>query len=57
MTYSDASLLDFTAATILDKFQNEAASQSVERVLKKLCAKRAAEIMTVRTTAHCELTV
>ncbi|KAI6043632.1 hypothetical protein EDC04DRAFT_2866273 [Pisolithus marmoratus] len=32
--YAEA-LRDFTAATILDRFQNEAAAQSVERVLKK----------------------
>jgi import receptor subunit TOM70 len=38
---------DYTAATILDKFQNEAAAQSVDRVLKKMSAKSASEIMAV----------
>ncbi|TRM66757.1 mitochondrial outer membrane translocase receptor TOM70 [Schizophyllum amplum] len=42
--YQEA-LRDFTAATILDKFQNQSAAQSVERVLKKLSALQAAEIM------------
>jgi hypothetical protein len=31
---------DFTAATILDKFQNQNTAQSVEHVLKKLAAKK-----------------
>jgi hypothetical protein len=39
---------DFTAATILDKFKNDAAAQSVERVLKKLSSQKAAEILAVR---------
>jgi hypothetical protein len=39
--------LDFTAATILDKFQNETAAQSVERVLKKLSSEKATEILAV----------
>ncbi|KAL1674312.1 hypothetical protein EV122DRAFT_269598 [Schizophyllum commune] len=42
--YEEA-LRDFTAATILDKFQNQSAATSVERVLKKLSALQAAEIM------------
>ncbi|EIN04478.1 ADP/ATP carrier receptor [Punctularia strigosozonata HHB-11173 SS5] len=41
----EQSLRDFTAATILDKFQNESAAQSVERVLKKLATKKAEEIL------------
>ncbi|KDQ12562.1 hypothetical protein BOTBODRAFT_112628 [Botryobasidium botryosum FD-172 SS1] len=36
---------DFTAATILDKFQNESSSQAVERVLKKLTAQKMREIL------------
>ena len=39
---------DFTAATILDKFQNQNTAQSVERVLKKLATKKSAELMAVR---------
>ena len=45
--YQEA-LRDFTAATILDKFQNEQAAQAVERVLKKLSAEKAAEILATR---------
>ncbi|EIW77983.1 ADP ATP carrier receptor [Coniophora puteana RWD-64-598 SS2] len=41
----EESLRDFTAATILNKFQDEAAAQSVERVLKKLSSEKAAAIM------------
>lgn len=43
------SLRDFTAATILDKFQNETAAQAVERVLKKLAGDKATEILAVST--------
>lgn len=39
--------LDFTAATILDKFQNETAAQAVERVLKKISTAEAQEILKV----------
>jgi import receptor subunit TOM70 len=39
--------VDFTAATILDKFKNEGAGQAVERVLKKLSNEKAAEILAV----------
>ncbi|EDR02496.1 mitochondrial outer membrane translocase receptor TOM70 [Laccaria bicolor S238N-H82] len=39
---------DFTAATILDKFQNQATASAVERVLKALAAKKAAEIIATR---------
>ncbi|KZT20687.1 ADP/ATP carrier receptor [Neolentinus lepideus HHB14362 ss-1] len=42
------SLRDFTAATILDKFQNESSAQSVERVLKKLSTRKASEILANR---------
>jgi hypothetical protein len=38
---------DYTATTILSKFQNEAAGRSVERVLEKLSKKKAAEILAV----------
>ena len=38
---------DFTATTILGKFQNDAAGRAVERVLEKLSKKRAAEILAV----------
>ncbi|KAF8574467.1 TPR-like protein [Ramaria rubella] len=41
-------LRDYTAATILDKFQNEAAAQSVERVLKKMSTTEAQEILKTR---------
>ena len=44
-------LLDFTATTILGKFQNDAAGRSVERVLEKLSKKKAAEILAVSTVA------
>ncbi|KAI0922458.1 hypothetical protein AcV7_005987 [Taiwanofungus camphoratus] len=45
---NEEALRDFTAATILDKFQNETAAQSVERVLKKLSSKKAQEILSTR---------
>ncbi|KAF7986834.1 hypothetical protein HWV62_12616 [Athelia sp. TMB] len=45
--YEEA-LRDFTAATILDKFQNEQAAQAVERVLKRLAGEKATEIMSTR---------
>ena len=41
-------LPDYTAATILDKFTNQATATSVERVLQKLATKKAAEILTGR---------
>lgn len=40
-------ILDYTAATILESFQNEATAVSVERVLKKLSGEKAATIMAV----------
>jgi mitochondrial import receptor subunit TOM70 len=40
-------LVDFTAGTILEKFQNDNAAQAVERVLKKLSTEKAAEILAV----------
>ncbi|KAJ6632484.1 hypothetical protein B0H10DRAFT_2206835 [Mycena sp. CBHHK59/15] len=41
-------LRDFTAATILDKFTNQTAAQSVERVLKKISGEKSAEILSHR---------
>lgn len=38
---------DYTATTILGKFQNDAAGRSVERVLEKLSKKKTAEILAV----------
>jgi len=40
-------LKDFTAATILDKFQNQTTAQAVERVLKVLSTEKAKEIVKV----------
>jgi import receptor subunit TOM70 len=42
---------DYTATTILGKFQNDAAGRSVERVLEKLSKKKAAEILAVSSLA------
>jgi import receptor subunit TOM70 len=39
---------DFTAATILNKFTDQNAAQSVERVLKKLTGEKSAEILLKR---------
>ena len=39
--------LDYTAAAILDKFQNMAAAEAVERVLKKLSTNKAQQIFAV----------
>ncbi|KAI0370674.1 TPR-like protein [Pilatotrama ljubarskyi] len=44
----EEALRDFTAAAILDKFQNITAAESVERVLKKLATKKAQEIFSSR---------
>jgi mitochondrial import receptor subunit TOM70 len=44
--------LDFTATTILGKFQNDAAGRSVERVLEKLSKKKAAEILSVSSSTY-----
>jgi len=43
--------LDYTATTILSKFQNDTAGRSVERVLEKLSKKKAAEILAVGSFA------
>ncbi|KAF8495915.1 mitochondrial outer membrane translocase receptor TOM70 [Russula emetica] len=45
--YEEA-LRDYTATTILGKFQNDAAGRSVERVLEKLSKKKTAEILASR---------
>ncbi|KAH8987159.1 mitochondrial outer membrane translocase receptor TOM70 [Lactarius akahatsu] len=45
--YED-SLRDYTATTILSKFQNDAAGRSVERVLEKLSKTKAAEVLANR---------
>lgn len=42
--YSEA-LLDYTASCIIDGFKNEASTQSVERLLKKVAEKKAAEMI------------
>lgn len=39
---------DFTATTIIERFQDEGAAQAVERCLKKLSSKRAKEILEKR---------
>ena len=39
--------IDFTATSILEKFQNETATGSVDRVLKKLASKKAEQMMAV----------
>lgn len=39
---------DFTATTIMERFQNASAGESVERVLKKISTKKAEEIMKAR---------
>ncbi|KAN0078116.1 hypothetical protein V8E55_010173 [Tylopilus felleus] len=44
----EEALRDFTAATILEKFQNETAAQAVERVLKKLATAKAQSILATR---------
>ncbi|KAF8221349.1 ADP/ATP carrier receptor [Tricholoma matsutake] len=44
----EESLRDYTASTILEKFSNQGTAQSVERVLKKLATKKAAEILATR---------
>jgi tetratricopeptide (TPR) repeat protein len=51
LSRNEEALRDFTAATILDKFQNELASQAVERVLKKIATDKAAIILTVSMTS------
>ncbi|KAK0452993.1 ADP/ATP carrier receptor [Desarmillaria tabescens] len=45
--YEEA-LRDFTASTILDKFTNKSSGESVERVLRSLASKKAADILAQR---------
>ncbi|KAI0710921.1 ADP/ATP carrier receptor [Earliella scabrosa] len=45
--YEEA-LRDFTAAAILDQFQNMSSAEAVERVLKKLATRKAQEILSTR---------
>jgi len=40
-------IIDFTAATILDKFQNQQTAAAVERVLKVLSTKEAKQMLEV----------
>jgi tetratricopeptide (TPR) repeat protein len=49
LSRNEEALRDFTAATILDKFQNETAAQAVERVLKKIAVDKAAAVLAVST--------
>jgi hypothetical protein len=51
LSRNEEALRDFTAATILDKFQNEVAAQAVERVLKKIATDKAAVILAVSVTS------
>lgn len=44
----EEALKDFTATTIMERFQNDAAASSVDRVLKKIAAKKAEEIIKTR---------
>ncbi|KAG0698788.1 mitochondrial outer membrane translocase receptor TOM70 [Suillus ampliporus] len=48
LSRNEEALRDFTAATILEKFQNETAAQAVERVLKKIATEKAAGILATR---------
>ena len=42
---------DYTAVTILERFQNEAAAQSVERVLKKLATEKSQIVLTASNSS------
>jgi tetratricopeptide (TPR) repeat protein len=50
LSRNEEALRDFTAATILDKFQNDSAAHAVERVLKKIATAKAADILAVSVT-------
>ena len=41
------SILDFTAATILDRFQNSSSATAVERILKVMASEKAKELIAV----------
>ncbi|RXW19033.1 hypothetical protein EST38_g6833 [Candolleomyces aberdarensis] len=47
---NEEALRDYTAATILDKFQNATTAQAVERVLKSIATDKAAELLKDRQT-------
>ncbi|KAF8420287.1 nucleotide hydrolase-domain-containing protein [Boletus edulis BED1] len=53
----EEALRDFTAATILERFQNETAAQAVERVLKKLATEKAHSIVAVGNLSFSLVTV
>lgn len=55
LSRNQEALRDFTAATILDKFQNESAAQAVERILKKIATEKAAVILSVSMTTREQL--
>lgn len=46
---------DFTAATILDRFQNASSASAVERVLKVMASEKAKELMAVCAVPLSEL--
>lgn len=48
LSRDEEALRDFTATTIMERFQNTSAAESVERVLKKIASKKAEEIMKAR---------
>ena len=45
---------DYTAATILETFRNEAAALSMERILKNLTIAKAQSILAVVTRHFCQ---
>ena len=47
--------LDFTAATILDRFQNSSSASAVERVLKVMASEKAKELIAVCAISLLEL--
>ena len=47
MMHTETRRIDFTAAAILDQFQNMSSAEAVERVLKKLATRKAQEILSV----------
>jgi len=47
MVFRALSILDFTAATILDRFQNASSATAVERVLKVMASEKAKELLSV----------
>ena len=51
----DVWALDFTAATILDRFQNSSSAAAVERVLKVMASEKAKELIAVCAVSLPEL--